>query len=62
AEIAYWLQCERFKPEQGAPLEAVIERAQRCTNWLAGRLAAAEDDMQRDLLAAAQAQASALRA
>ena len=62
ADIAYWLECERFSPQSGAPLEVLIERTQRCATWLARRMHVLEEPTERDLYGAAQAQCAALLA
>jgi len=59
ADVRYWLECERFAPDLGAPTTVLIERAQRCSTWLARRLNAA-DGSERELFAAALAQSEAL--
>jgi hypothetical protein len=59
-DIAYWLDCERFAPHTGAPITLLIERAQRCANWLALKLHTVESENEVVLYAAAQAQAEAL--
>jgi hypothetical protein len=59
-DIAYWLECERFAPDTGAPITLLIERAQRCANWLALKLHTIESESEAVLYAAAQAQAEAL--
>ncbi len=60
-EIKYWLECERHSPTEGAPLTMLIERAQRCVTWLAGKLhAIGDDDAATDLFASAVAQGEAL--
>jgi hypothetical protein len=62
-DIAYWLEGERYAPQDGAPLAALIERAQRCTSWLtAKRHALDEDDAAAALFATAEAQGQALMA
>lgn len=60
AEIAYWLDCERFRADAGAPLTVLIERAQRCTTWLAKRLHTLSDPREATLFAGAEAQGEAL--
>ncbi|HEX6993440.1 MAG TPA: PD-(D/E)XK nuclease family protein [Gammaproteobacteria bacterium] len=59
ADVRYWLECERFAPDDGAPTTLLIERAQRCSTWLARRLNAT-DGSERELFAAALAQSEAL--
>ena len=59
-DVSYWLECERFAPDTGAPLTVLIERAQRCANWLARMLHSVENESEAALYAAAQAQAEAL--
>jgi len=59
AEIEYWLAGPRFPPEQGAPMEVLIERTRRCAEWIARRLHALERAEQ-PLFSAAFAQAQAL--
>ncbi len=58
-DVRHWLECERFAPDHGAPTTLLIERAQRCSTWLARRLNAA-DGSERELFAAALAQSEAL--
>jgi hypothetical protein len=59
-DIAYWVECKRFPAHDGAPLGVLIERAQRCSNWLALKLHTVESENEVALYAAAQAQAEAL--
>lgn len=61
AEIRYWLESERYASGDGAPIDTLIERARRCTAWLAGKLHASdEEDQAAVLFAAAEAQGEAL--
>ena len=57
--VRYWLEFERHAPDIGAPIDALIERVQRCATWLARRLGAA-DGSDKDLYAAALGQSEAL--
>lgn len=59
-DVRYWLEGERHDPAGGAPLPVLIERARRCTNWLARRLHMLDDEADVSLYAAAEAQADAL--
>jgi ATP-dependent helicase/nuclease subunit B len=59
-EIRYWLECERYAPATGAPIAVLIERVERVTTWLAGRLHGAARSVDADLYAAANAQGEAL--
>ena len=58
-EIRYWCSSPRFAGD-AAPIEALTERAQRCANWLNGRLAREENAGVRSALGSAVAQANAL--
>lgn len=60
SEIAYWLECERFRPELGAPLAVLIERTERCARWLARRMHTRVTPGEQDLYGAAEAQCAAL--
>ena len=60
-DIDYWLACDRYAAELGAPLDVVIERTQRCTTWLARRLhTLGANGGEAYLFGAAQAQGEAL--
>lgn len=61
SDIAFWLESERHDPSIGAPIDDVIARAQRVSNWAAGRLNTVEKTVA-ELFVAAQAQAKALLA
>lgn len=58
-EVAWWLEGERYAPDEGAPVQVLIERAQRCTSWLVRRSSMLTGS-ERDLYAAAIAQSEAL--
>jgi len=60
ADIAYWLDGERFRPDTGAPLTVLIDRAQRCTTWLARKLHTLTDPHEVALFGGAEAQGEAL--
>src|SRR5690606_29974178 len=59
ADVGYWLECERYAPEHGAPVTVLIERTQRCSTWLAQRVNTASG-VERELYAAALGQSEAL--
>lgn len=59
ALVAYWFEGPRHDPAAGAPIEVLAERAQRCANWLSGRLGAATEPAERAMFAGAHAQAGA---
>lgn len=58
ADIAFWVMPQRF-PVEGAPVAALVERAQRCASWLGRRLGELEDDETLAVYGAAHAQAKA---
>ncbi|MBN1239426.1 MAG: PD-(D/E)XK nuclease family protein [Gammaproteobacteria bacterium] len=58
-DVRYWLEPEPYSPDAGAPIETLIDRAQRSTTWLGGRLHGAPT-ADRDLYAAAHGQGEAL--
>lgn len=60
SEIAYWLEGDRFDPTDGAPLEVLLERTQRVSNWATARLHAVEGEADATLFGVAHAQAEAL--
>lgn len=62
AEIAFWLEGDRYNPTEGAPLEGLLLRTQRVSDWASSRLHAEENVAVATLFAAAHAQAEALRA
>ena len=41
-EIRYWLEAPRFPHDTGAPLDAIAQRAERCSRWLERRRAVAD--------------------
>ncbi|MDE0350411.1 MAG: PD-(D/E)XK nuclease family protein [Gammaproteobacteria bacterium] len=41
-EIRYWLEAPRFAQDSGAPIDAIVERTNRCARWLERRRAVAE--------------------
>ena len=60
AEIAYWLEGDRYDPGVGAPLEALLIRTQRVSAWADAQLHTIENGTEAALFAAARAQAEAL--
>ena len=60
ADIAYWLEGDRYDPAGGAPLENLVDRTQRVATWASARVHAVENDHETALFAAAHAQAEAL--
>ena len=60
AQIAFWLEEERHDSGIGAPLEALLSRTQRVSNWAGAQLHTVESEAESVLLAAAHAQAEAL--
>lgn len=58
-EIRYWLEAPRFPQEAGAPIDAIIERTERCARWLERRRAVA-DPLDERLYTAAISQSKAL--
>ena len=60
AEIEYWLGGDRYDPVTGAPLEALLSRAQRVSAWASAQIHTVENGAEAALFAAAQAQAEAL--
>ena len=62
SDIAFWLESERHDPRAGAPVDDVVARTQRVSNWAAARLNTVETAAEAELFAAARAQAEALLA
>ena len=60
AEIAYWLEGERYDPGAGAPLEALLARTQRVSAWASTQLHMVEGEAEASLFSSARAQAEAL--
>ena len=60
AEIAYWLEGERYDPAAGAPLEALLARTQRVSAWASTQLHMVEGEAEASLFSPARAQAEAL--
>ncbi len=60
AHIAFWLEEERHDPSVGAPLEALLARTRRVSNWASARFHTVENETESALFAAAHAQAEAL--
>ena len=58
-DIRWWLECERYAADRGAPIPVLVERAQRTAAWLVRR-ANGLGDRERELYAAAIAQCEAL--
>ena len=62
ADVAYWLNGERYDPGSGAPLDALIDHTQRVSTWASAQLRSSESLPGTTLYAAAFAQAEALLA
>lgn len=61
AGVSYWLESERHDAQAGAPVELLLERTRRVSQWLAKALAALDgDDAEAALYAAALGQADEL--
>ena len=60
AEIDYWLAGPRYSPEEGAPLDVLMERTRRCVEWIGRRLRTVEGHAEQTLFAAALGQGEAL--
>lgn len=60
ADVAFWIEHERFDPAERAPLSAALERAERLATFFSNRLLD-EDPARRAAWHAGHAQASALR-
>ncbi|MDE0363791.1 MAG: hypothetical protein OXI74_21645, partial [Rhodospirillaceae bacterium] len=60
AEIAFWLEADRYDPEFGAPLETLLLRTGRVSAWAGAQSHAVESASEAALFAAANAQAQAL--
>lgn len=61
ADVAFWIEHERFDPAERAPLSAALERAERLATFFSNRLLE-EDLARRSAWHAGHAQASALQA
>lgn len=59
-EIEYWLAGARFHPEEGAPVDTLLERTRRCIGWIGRRLNVLEEYAEQTLFATALAQGEAL--
>ena len=55
--VRFWLESPRHAPHDGAPIQALIERAQACADWLARRAHNAEQASERESFATAHRQA-----
>ena len=55
--VGYWLEYERFPREPGAPIERVVERAERCIGWLKLQLGSEANAVWRGVYAIAIGQA-----
>ena len=60
AEIAYWLEGDRYDPGAGAPLETLLTRTQRVSAWASAQFHTVESEFEAAVFAAAHAQAEAL--
>ena len=60
AEIDYWLAGPRYSPEEGAPLDVLMERTRHCVEWIGRRLRTVEGQAEQTLFAAALRQGEAL--
>ena len=55
--VRFWLENPRHVPHDGAPIQALIERAQACADWLARRAHNADQASERESFATAHRQA-----
>ena len=62
ANVAFWLEGDRYDPRSGAPLDPLVVRIQRVASWSALRLNSSPERAEASLFAAAHAQAEALLA
>ena len=60
SDIAFWLEAERFDPDDGAPLETLLERTGRVSVWASKQSNTVEGESEAEMFAAAHAQAEAL--
>ena len=59
-DIAFWLEGERFDPNNGAPIETILERTGRVSVWASKQSSTVETESEATMFAAAHAQAEAL--
>jgi hypothetical protein len=62
ADIRYWLECERYAPADGAPVEVLMQRTARLASWLRRRHNALADAGEQVLYRNAAAESEALLA
>ena len=60
SDIAFWLEAERHDPDDGAPLETLLERTGRVSAWASTQSNTVESESEAAMFAAAHAQAQAL--
>ena len=60
SDIAFWLEADRFDPDDGAPVETLLERTGRVSAWASTQSNTVESESEAAMFAAAHAQAEAL--
>ena len=60
SDIAFWLEADRYDPDDGAPLETLLERTGRVSAWASTQSNTVESESEAAMFAAAHAQAEAL--
>ena len=60
SDIAFWLETERFDPDAGAPIKALLDRTGRVSAWASTQANTVESESEAAMFAAAHAQANAL--
>ena len=60
SDTAFWLEGERFDPNNGAPIETILERTGRVSAWASKQSSTVESESEATMFAAAHAQAEAL--
>ena len=60
SDIAFWLEAERYDPDNGAPIETLLERTGRVSVWASKQSNTAESESEAAMFGAAHAQAEAL--
>ena len=60
SDIAIWLEAERYDPDNGAPIETLLERTGRVSVWASKQSNTAESESEAAMFGAAHAQAEAL--
>ena len=59
-DIAFWLEAERYDPDSGAPVETLLSRTGRVSDWARKQSNTAESESEVAMFAAARSQAEAL--